>query len=140
HLRRVSRIRTVRHHAVEAGQAVRDDRPAVLLLSRFDERSGTVHKDRRRPKLLSVPDTFPFDLGIVSKGAARGRWEAEIDRVAEVVAGKSQAQAHRVLAPAALNRMVASKHAARKDFGSGPQRRLQSAFTSERWNHPALCC
>ncbi len=106
HLRRVPRIRAVRHHAVEAGQAVRDDRPAVCLSTGFDERSPSIHEDRRRPERLAVPDTFPLDLRIVAERSARRGWKAEIDRVAEIVAGKTQAQADRVLTDDALNRAV----------------------------------
>ena len=101
-----SRIRAVRHHAVERGQSMRDDRPVVLLVAGLDERSAAIDKYRRRSKRPSAPDTFPLDFRIVSEGAAR-RWrKAEIDRVAEVVTGETQPQANRVLADDTLNRAV----------------------------------
>ena len=119
---------------------MRDDRPAVFLFAGFDERSAAIDKDRRRPKRLSAPDAFPLDLRIVPEGSARRGWKAEIDRVAEVVTGKAQAQADRVLADDTLNRVFTSEHGARERLRPGPQRRLQSAFSGERRNHTALCC
>ena len=119
---------------------MREDRPVTFLFAGLYERSTAIDKYRRRSKRLPAPDTFPLDLRIVSEGAARRRWKAKIDRVAEVVTGETQAQANRVLADDTLNGVFASEHRARKRLRPGPQRRLQSPFSGERWNDTTLRC
>ena len=101
---------------------MREDRPAVFLFAGLHERSVAIDEYRRRSERLPAPDTFPLDFRVVSKGAARRWWKAQIDGVAEVVAGKPQAQADRVLAEGPLNRAFTLQHRARKRLGPGPQR------------------
>jgi hypothetical protein len=138
HLRRVSWIRAVRHHAVERGQTLRDDRPAAFLVPSFDERSAAIQKDRRRAKRVPAPNAFSFDLGIVSERSARRCWKAEIDCVAEVATGEPQSQADRVPAGDVLDRVFTFEHGSRERLRPSPQCRLQSAFAGERGNDATL--
>ena len=46
HLGRVPWIGALRHHAVEAGQVLRDDRPLAIRLARLDQRPAAIHEHR----------------------------------------------------------------------------------------------
>jgi hypothetical protein len=126
----VFRGSALRHHRVEACEAVRENRPAVLSSARLDDRTAPIDEDRGRSK-RPRPDALPLDLRIVAEGPCRRLRQAEIDRVAEVLGCKAQTQADRILADRALNRLLTPLHGARYRLGTRPQRGQQSALSSE---------
>jgi hypothetical protein len=60
------------------------------------------------------------------------------DCVAVIVAGETQFEGDRVLAPRALHRMLALLHRTSEGFGSGPERGGQAAFGGERADDAAM--
>jgi hypothetical protein len=89
HFGGVSAIPAMRHHAVEAGESMRDDGPLALAIARRDERPPSIDKNRRGSKSLAGPDTLAFDLRIVSEGAAGRCRQSQIEGVAEVITGET---------------------------------------------------
>src|SRR3954464_4763256 len=125
HLGRAPRIGAVRHHAVEARERLRERGPFALSGAAARERAAPLDEQRRRAQDLARPDAFALDFGVLAEGRARRRRQAEVHGVAELVAGESQPQAHRLAAQRSLYWVLAALHRAREALGAGPQRGLQ---------------
>jgi len=114
----------VRHHAVEGREVLCHHAPVAGLGAAPHQRSLPLDEQRCRPQHFSAPDPFALDLRIVREGGAArfARRQAEIDGVAELLAGETEAQADHFLARRALHRLLAATDRARKGFRPGPER------------------
>ncbi len=135
HFRRVARVGELRHHAVESGDWLRNGLPFAAVVTRPDRRALAVYQQRRRPQQRAAPDAFALYHRVERKRRLLGRGQAEIHRIAKLIAGKAEPQIDRLAAARALHRLVARQHAARETLGTGPERRRQTAFARQRANH-----
>jgi len=89
----------------------------------------------------SPPDGFRFNLGVEHEcsGIGQGNRKAEGDGKAEVLGGKTQAQAFDVAWMLALDGHFTALHAC-AHLRPGPPGRIQSAFTGKCFDHAALGC
>jgi hypothetical protein len=119
----------VGEHAVEGGQVLLHHLPAAAVVPGAHHRPAPVRHGATLVPHRSVPDGFALDLGVLGEQGPRHRnRQAELDSVADVIAGKAQPQGHRMAARPALHRHLAAAGGAAGLFRSGPQHRVQPAL------------
>lgn len=86
----------------------------------------------------ACPDTLPLDFRVQGKGRRGRRGQAQGNRVAERLAGKTEFQSDRILSRSALYRHLALTHPTRQAFRPRPIGGLQTALMRQGSDHPAL--
>src|SRR5690606_28944125 len=102
------------------------------------QRPAAVHQQRGRTIAGASPDAFTLDFRVQGKGRVAWLGQAKSNRIAEILAGKTQAQTHRVLPWTALYRHVALEHAPGNLLRPCPETRFQPAFAGQRVDHATL--
>src|SRR5688500_3633288 len=98
----------------------------------------SIDQQRRGTENRTSPNRLRFDLRIQCKCGTAWLGQTEIDRVAEVVTCETESQVGAFLPHRAFDFVLTPLHCTAGVFRTGPERRLQSTFTRERWNHASL--
>ena len=114
HLRSISRISQLRHHAVESGEIVRNDLPVIVVAPDAHDRTSVDRPAWLRAKRWPMPDGLLLNLGVqAERGGTVGLRKSHVDQITEFIACEAKTKADRVLSSRALNRIVTLFHRAR---------------------------
>jgi hypothetical protein len=118
------------HHAVERCELCIGLPPLASVISNAHAWAIANGESIRPAQSLAGPEAFGLDHRVIQEDR-RLRRQAEVDRVAVILARESELQADRIRATQSLHRLRAGLHGPGKLLGTSPQGRLQSAFAGQ---------